>query len=256
MSTSHTHHLSVEGIREYEEAHRPTRAINVGEVERHASTIAGTLLVVHGLRKGSLAGLATALLGGGLVYRGVTGHCPAYAALRIDTSDKHQADPSDHVHQGHLTKHAVTIDRPAADLYAYWRDVENAPRFMGNIESVRKLDGTKSRWVASGPFGAKLAWDSEIIVDEPGRLIAWKSLPGAAINQAGTVRFEEDLVGPGTVVTVELNYEPPAGVVGLTVAKLIGEDPDRQALENLRRFKQLMEAGEIPITRAQPSGRS
>ena len=251
-----TPRFSVEGLREHEDAHRPKSQINVGEAERWASAIGGTILVTNGLRKGSLGGLALALLGGSLVYRGVTGHCQAYRALNIDTSDKHQADATQHIHQGTLVKHSVTIERPAADLYAYWRDVEKSSTYMTNMKSVTKLDETRSRWVSEGPFGKTYSWDSEIINDEPGRLIAWKSLPGGDVDNAGSVRFEESTGGRGTVVTLELNYEPPAGVVGQVIAKVLGESPDSHARENLRHFKQIMEAGEIPTIQGQSSGRA
>ena len=256
MSSLQAPRFSVEGIRQHEEAHRPTSPINVGEVERWASTIAGTLLAAHGLRRGSLGGLASALVGGGLIYRGVTGHCSAYSALKLDTSDKHQAVDSGHIHQGVLFKHEVTVNRPAADLHAFWRDVENSPRFMAQIDSVKKLDETKSHWTSTGPLGKVFAWDSEIINDQAGRLIAWKSLPGGDVELAGSVRFEPATGGRGTVVTLEMNYEPPAGIVGLTIAKVLGQDPEFLARENLRHFKQLMETGEIPTIEGQSSGRS
>jgi len=256
MSGTHTSRFSVQGIREHEEARLPTSEVNVGDVERWASTIGGTLLVAQGLRRGSFGGLALAILGGGLVYRGVTGHCNAYKALDIDTSDKHRSDAAEHVHKGRLIKHAVTIDRPAADLYAFWRDERNATKFMLGIVSVEKKGGNVSRWVSSGPFGKTFAWDSEVFNDQPGRMFAWKSLPGGDVNLAGSARFDQAPGDRGTVVTLELNYEPPAGLLGVTVAKILGQDPDKLAMEDLRRFKQLMEAGEIATTAGQPSGRA
>jgi len=256
MNPIHPSRFAVKGIREHEDSHRLHSDINVGDVERWASTIGGTILVAHGLRSRSFGGLALALIGGGLVYRGVTGHCETYHALNIDTSDKHRTSDSEHIHQGVLIKHSTTINKSPAELYAFWRDVENCPRFMSNVESVSKQDETHSHWVSTGPFGHKFAWDSQIINDQPDRLIAWNSLPGGDVNVAGSVRFEPATGGRGTVVTLEFNYEPPAGIVGLTVAKLLGEDPDRHARENLRHFKQLMETGEIPTIEGQPSGRA
>jgi len=256
MSGTHTPRFSVQGIREHEEARLPSSEINVGDVERWASTIGGTLLVANGLRRGTFGGLAAAILGGSLVYRGVTGHCNAYKALNIDTSDKHRSDATEHVHKGRLIKHVVTINRPAAELYAFWRDEANAPKFMLNMVSVEKLGGNRSRWVSSGPLGKTFAWDSEVFNDQPGRMFAWKSLPGGDVELAGTARFDELPAGRGTVVTLELNYEPPAGLLGVTVAKVLGQDPDKLAMEDLRRFKQLMEAGEIATTAGQPSGRA
>jgi uncharacterized membrane protein len=246
VSTIHSPRFSIKGIREHEDAHHPTSGINVGEVERWASAIGGTLLVAHGLRRGSFGGLALALIGGGLVYRGVTGHCEVYQALNIDTSDKHPASDTGHIHEGVLVEHSVTIDRPARELYAFWHDVENAPRFMSQVRSVRKDAEGRTHWVATGPLGRTYEWDSEIINDEPGRLIAWKSLPGADLDHAGSVRFEPAPDGRGTVVTLEMNYEPIAGALGLTVAKILGQDPDQIASENLGDFKRLMEAGDLP----------
>ena len=251
---THTPRFSVEGIREHEDAHHPTSEINVGDAERWASTIGGTLLVAQGLRRGTFGGLALALIGGGLVYRGITGNCQAYKALNIDTSDKHRSVADEHVHSGRLIKHTVTVDRPAGDLYSFWRDVHNAPKYQLNIESVEKKDEKHSRWVSSGPLGKKFAWDSEIINDEPGRLIAWKSLPGGDVNLAGSVRFDQLPGDRGTVVTLELNYEPPAGLLGVAVARILGQDPDKIVREDLRRFKMLMEAGEIATIQGQPTG--
>ena len=256
MSTIQPQRLSVQGIQQYEEAHRETSRINVGKAERWASAIGGTLLVTHGLRTRSFSGIALAMIGGSLLYRGVTGHCQAYEALHMDTSDKHRSDAEEHIHDGRLIKQTTTINRPAGELYAYWRNVENAPHFMTNIESVQTTGEGTSHWVANAPFGQTFSWDSQIINDDPGRLIAWKSLPGSDIHQAGTVRFEQASGTRGTVVTVEQNFEIPAGFFGLTIAKILGQDPDTQVRENLRHFKQLMETGEIPTTAGQSSGRA
>jgi uncharacterized membrane protein len=255
MSATHQR-FSVKGLREQEDAHRPSHPVNVGEVERWASAIGGTLLVANGLRHRSLGNLALALIGGGLIHRGLTGHCGAYEALHIDTSDKRRSTNSEHIQNGYLTVHTVTINRSAADLYAFWRDVENAPRFMINIESVEDLGDKKSHWIASAPFGQQIAWDSEVIADKPDHLIAWKTLPGSPVSMAGSVRFEPATGGRGTVVTLEQNLEPPLGPIGYALAKVFGEDPERQGRESLRHFKQLMETGEIPTIEGQSSGRS
>lgn len=256
MSIAKTPRFSVAGIQEHEEAHMATSHVNVGDVERWASTIGGTLLVVQGLRSRSLPGFALALLGGGLVYRGVSGHCGAYQALNINTVGKHRSDADTHVHHGRLIKHVAIVEKPAEELYAFWRNPENAPKFMTGVESVMKTGENKSHWVSGGPFGKKFEWDSEIFQDEPGRLFAWKTLPGADVPHAGMIKFEPNTGGRGTTVTVEINYEPPAGMLGVAVAKLIGQDPDAMTKENLRQFKQLMETGEIATTKGQPSGRA
>ena len=256
MSVARTPRFSVSGIREHEEAHLVPPKINVGDVERWASAIGGSLFVAQGLRSRSLPGIALALFGGGMIYRGMTGHCGAYQALKIDTSDKHRSETDDHVHHGRLIKHVTIVDRPAKELYDFWRNEENSPKFMSNIKAVIKTGEKTSHWVSEGPFGKTFEWDSETINDDPGRMFAWKSLPGAAVNNAGAVHFDPATGGRGTKVTLEVNYEPPGGMLGVAVSKLIGQDPDGISKENLRRFKQLMETGEIATIDGQTSGRS
>ena len=255
MSSAKTPRFSVQGIQDHEDARIKPNPVNVGDVERWASTIGGTLLVVQGIRSRSIGGIALALAGGGLIYRGVSGHCGAYQALKIDTSGKHRSARDQHVHDGRLIKHVAVVERPAQELYDYWRKVENAPHFMQDVKSVTKTGPNRSHWVSGGPFGTSFEWDSEVFQDEPGRMFAWKTLPGADVAHAGAIHFEPNTGGRGTVVTVEINYEPPAGSLGVTVAKLIGQDPDSMTKENLRRFKQLMETGEIATVEGQTSGR-
>lgn len=255
MSIAQTPRFSVAGIRSHEEARVEPSYVNVGDIERWASAIGGTLLVVQGLRSRSLPGMALAVLGGGLIYRGVTGHCGAYQALKIDTAGKQRSDTDEHVHRGRLIKQVAVIERPARELYDYWRDVENAPRFMTDVQAVTKTGENRSHWVSGGPFGKTFEWDSEVFQDDPGRMFAWKTLPGADVPHAGMIKFEPNTGGRGTTVTVEINYEPPAGMLGVAVAKMIGQDPDAMTKENLRQFKQLMETGEIPTTSGQSSGR-
>ncbi len=256
MSIAHNPRFSVQGIKEYEESHRPSKPINVGDAERWASSIGGGLLVALGLKKGTLGGLAMAAIGGSLLYRGTSGHCHAYSALNIDTSDKHRSPVDEHVHDGRLIKNSITIARPAGDLYAFWRDENNAPKFMQDIPEARKTGEKTSHWVASGPLGTKTEWDAEVIADDPGRMFTWKTLPGAMVPHAGTVKFEPATGGRGTVVTVELNYEAPGGIFGEAAAKMVGSDPNSVSRENLRRFKQLMETGEIATIQGQASGRA
>jgi uncharacterized membrane protein len=235
---------------------RPASDVNVGDVERLASGIGGAFLIAAGVRRGSLGGLTLALLGGSLVYRSVTGHCQAYCALGIDTSDKSTGSEDGHVHKGRLVKHSVTINRPAEELYRVWHDFENLPRFMIDVESVRTTGEGRAHWITKGPLGQTSSWETEVFREVPGHLIAWKTLPGAEVVHAGTIRFDPASADRGTVVTMEVNYEPPMGLVGTTIAKMIGKDPDDSVREDLRRFKQLMEAGELPTVEGQPSGRA
>ncbi|MFN7927941.1 MAG: SRPBCC family protein [Blastocatellia bacterium] len=153
-------------------------------------------------------------------------------------------------------QHAVTINRPPEELYRFWRDFQHLPRFMKHLEAIQVTGEKQSHWVARGPLGTTVEWDAEIIEDRPNEVIAWRSVEGSTVENTGAVRFERAPGGRGTMVRVRMQYNPPAGVVGATVAKLLGEDPDWQIKDDLRRFKQLMETGEIITTQGQSAGRS
>ena len=155
--------------------------------------------------------------------------------------------------KGIPVEQSVTIHRMADELYRFWRNFQNLPRFRVHLESVTE-DGRISRWVARGPAGQSVTWDAEIVDDQPGRLIAWRSLPGSDVDNMGQVRFEPAPRGRGAVVRVHVQYSPPGGRLGAAVAKLYGEEPNQQVREDLRRFKQLIETGEIPTTEGQPRG--
>lgn len=142
----------------------------------------------------------------------------------------------------------VTINRSIDEVYGYWRDFANFPRFMRHVESVEVLDGTRSRWTAKGPAGRSVQWNAEIVQDRDGEWIAWRSLPGSRIENSGSVRFAPAPGARGTEVRVQLEYRPPAGRIGRLVAMVFGEEPEQQIREDLRRFKQLMETGEIPLS--------
>lgn len=222
---------------------------NVGDTERWVSAVAGGAAAVYGLSRRSLPGVLLAAAGGGLLYRAVTGHSPTAAMLGI-TAGSRAGYPKEV-----QVRRAVTIQRPVEEVYRFWRSFENLPRFMHHLESVQVTGETRSHWVAKGPAGAKVEWDAEIINEQPNELIAWRSVEGSDINHAGSVRFEPAPGGRGTEVHVALNYNPPVGQVGRAIAKLFREDPEHQVSEDLRRFKQLMEAGELAHVEGQPSGR-
>jgi uncharacterized membrane protein len=145
-------------------------------------------------------------------------------------------------------KKQIIIDAPAAELYRFWRDFENLPRFMRHLESVSVTDGGRSHWVAYGPAGTTVEWDAEVTEERPGELIAWRSAEGAEVYNAGSVRFEPATGGRGTIVRVELDYDPPGGLLGVAVAKLFGEEPAQQIDGDLRRFKQIVETGEVVVS--------
>jgi len=234
--------------------------VNIGQTERWVSAIGGGALALFGLTRGSLGGIALAILGGALVQRGVRGHCELYSAMGYSSAGETAPRNSENVSvqggRGIKVEKSVTINRPAEELYSFWRNFENLPRFMDHLESVRVEGMGRSHWVAKAPAGTTVEWDAEIYNEKENELIAWRSLEGADVDNAGSVRFEAAPEGRGTTVRVSLKYDPPGGLIGSTFAKLFGEEPSQQIEEDLRRFKQVMEAGETPTTEGQPSGRS
>lgn len=220
--------------------------VNVGTAERVLSAATGAALVTFGLRRRRLRGLLLPL-GGGLIMRGLTGRCPVGRALGRNSARRQMvASPVASVAGGDGIKveRTVLIHRAPEEIWGFWRDFENLPRFMDHLESVRVLDELHSRWVARAPAGTRVEWDAEIHNEIPGELIAWRSLPGADVNNAGSVHFEP-AGGNATRVRVVLSYEPPAGRLGAAVATLFGEEPAQQVEEDLRRLKQVLESGEV-----------
>jgi uncharacterized membrane protein len=139
----------------------------------------------------------------------------------------------------------ITVRASVSQVYEFWRDLQNLPRFMANLESVVVTGKGRSRWTAKGPAGKRVSWDAEITDDRPNERIAWQSLPGADVPNRGQVLFLPAPGGRGTEVRVDLEYAPPAGVLGANVAKLFGREPSEQIDGDLRRFKQVMEVGEV-----------
>jgi uncharacterized membrane protein len=150
---------------------------------------------------------------------------------------------------------SITVNRLPEELYRFWRNFENLARFMSHLDSVQVTGEKRSHWRAKAPIGMRVEWDAEIINDRPNELIAWRSLEGADVNNAGSVHFKRAPGGRGTEVRVEMQYIPPGGVIGATIAKLFGEEPSQQVGGDLRRFKQVMEAGEIVQSEATARGR-
>ncbi|GII05721.1 hypothetical protein Pta02_77290 [Planobispora takensis] len=148
---------------------------------------------------------------------------------------------------------AITVDRPREEVYRFWHEFENLPRFMIHLESVETIGDGLSHWRAAGPAGTSVAWDAEVVEDRPGELIAWCAV-GGSVDAGGRVRFADAPGGRGTEVRVELSYHPPGGKVGLAVAKLAGEHPEQQVRDDLRRLKQIMEVGEVVRSEGSPEG--
>jgi uncharacterized membrane protein len=231
-----------------------TSELNVAEIERWASALGGAALAVYGIRQRNAAGAMIAASAGALIYRGATGHCPVYAATGVSTARDYDTRAALGGSRGVNVELATTINKPAAELYAFWRNFENLPRFMSHLISVRRIDDRRSHWQAKAPGGRTVEWDAEIINEIPNELIGWRTLDGADVVSAGSVRFRQ-APGRGTEVHVRLQYSPPAGKLGAAVAWMLGQEPSQTIQEDLRRFKQILEAGEAPTTKGQPRGR-
>jgi len=228
---------------------------NISGLEKWASIAAGTGLAVYGLSRLKSNGWLWAGLGGLLLRRGVTAHCDVYEALGVNTagtaSDTRAALRGS---RGVNVLESVTINRSIPELYRFWRNLENLPEFMRHLESVEKATDTISRWRAKGPGSMTVEWEAEIYNEVPDKLIAWRSLEGSDVVSAGSVNFDDAGAGRGTRVTVHLQYSPPGGKLGAKIAKLFGADAETEIREDLRHFKQLLEAGEVPTTSGQPRG--
>jgi uncharacterized membrane protein len=225
------------------EERRDRNGINVGKTERLVSGVAGAALLVAGLRRRRWRRFFWPL-GGSLVTRAVTGRCPVNRVLgRNSAQGRGRISPVASLSAGSGTRieQSVVVHRSPEELFHFWRNFTNLPRFMDNLESVIVLDENRSHWVAKGPAGTRVEWDAVIHNEIEGELIAWRSLPGADVDQAGSVHFTPT-ADDRTEVRVVLRYRPPAGKVGDVIAKLVGEDPARQIGDDLRRFKQVVEA--------------
>ena len=225
--------------------------VNVGNVERGISLAGGLALLAYTVARRPKLSLPLGLDAGYMIYRGATGHCVFYQMLGINRAEVNG-------HEGIRVERAVTVNRPREALYQIWRDFENLPRFMEHLESVQEdeSDPGRSHWVAKGPLDRRVEWDAEVIEERENELLVWKSLPGSMVESMGRVEFTDAPGGRGTVVQVSMEYNPPAGSLGAAFAKLFGREPGHQIKEDLRHFKQIMEAGEIPTVEGQPSGRS
>jgi len=222
---------------------RSASGVNVGDGERTLSMVAGAAVALYGIARIRLSGVVLAALGGALVYRGFSGYCGVYRRLGIDRSATVTGETVGN--RGVKIEREIAVNAAPDTLYRIWREVENLPRFMSHLERVERLDDRRSRWTLKTPAGVPtIQWDAEIINDRPGELIAWQSVSGA-VDHAGAVRFDRAPDGRSTMVTVELQYDPPGGEIGHVLARLFGQDAGSQIEHDLREFKRAAEAGEL-----------
>lgn len=227
----------------------PREKINVGNTERVASMTGGAVLMYLGLRNFSLSRLTLAATGGAMMYRGLTGFCPGNEELSRNSSAAGQQTGPIEIETN------LTVEQPRGDVYAFWRHLENLPRFMQHLSEVRDLGDGRSHWVAPVPGGfGHVEWDAEIQAVEEGRHLAWHSVEGADIANSGEVRFKDAPGHRGTEIHAKIAYRPPAGSVGQAIVKFFNPAFEQMVKEDIRRFKHVAEGGEISTVNGQPAG--
>ena len=215
--------------------------------------LSGAALLIWGWKRRSWLGALLSSAGVDLLNWSCTGHylhetlgVTALTSRGLRALVPHQL--------GIRVERSIAIYRPVNEVYQFFRNFKNFSRFMTHVNEVREVDEKHSRWFVKGPGGMELEWDAEIINDQPNELISWRSIGSADVESTGSVRFQRAPGDRGTFVRVSLNYMPPGGALGAAVAKLFGEEPETQIKDDLRRLKQIMEAGEIASTHGQPTG--
>ena len=183
---------------------------NVGKVERGASIIVGTLLAYLGAKRKNAVGAGIALLGANFLRRGVTGYCYTYQYLGVRSAEVGQGKQiSIPYEQGVKIERSITINKPRPEVFAYWRKLDNLPQFMKHLKSVKATGEKTSHWVVNGPAGKTVEWDAAIINEIKDELVAWRSLEGSTVQNAGSVHFTDAAAGRGTQLRVSLQYNPP-----------------------------------------------
>ena len=213
--------------------------LNVSKEGRIASIVAGSLIAssaIGSIGKHPIKSLARLAVGGYLLYRGLSGNCPVTAAIE-QRSARHSTAMN--------IRSSMTINKPREEVYAFWRQLGNLPLFMRHLEQVDERDSTHSRWIANGPGGVgTLEWEAEIVKEEPGTLLGWRSITGSQVATAGRVTFEDTANG-GTAMKIMITYRPPAGHVGTGLAWLLNSAFERIVQEDIQRFKHFMETGVV-----------
>ena len=202
-------------------------------VQHWSGLIGGSALALIGLSRRSKSGIALAAVGGALAYLGA----------------KARAIPKQLI-----ARSGVVVNCSPQEAFDFWRNLENLPLFMRHLDSVTRLEGDRSKWIAIGPLGRRIQWYTQIVAERRNELISWRSLPDSDMAVDGFVEFSELPANRGTLVSATVIYTPPAGALGAAAAKMLGKDPHFMMRQDLRRFKALIEAGEIPTTEGQSHG--
>ncbi|HZR47754.1 MAG TPA: SRPBCC family protein [Candidatus Manganitrophaceae bacterium] len=247
--------------------------VDVSDAERLAAVVGGGALLLYFLRKITLADTLLAVAGGSLIYQGITNRSMNInaegAAQRLTEGVQEITGRAKDWAQGFWSKieqkftgraepiraeQTIVINKPPEALYAFWRDFENLPRIMSNLESVTPQRGRRSHWIAKGPAGVPIEWDAEITEDRKNEMISWRALDNADVPNEGSVTFEKTAEG-ATAVRVSMEYILPGGEIGAALAEFFGEEPSQKIEEDLTRFKEAVERGEIEL-QAESAGQS
>lgn len=216
--------------------------VNVGQTERMINVGLGAFLLSSGLgnlTRHPIKGLLRTLVGGALLYRGVSGHCPVYASMGKTKGVSHT--------QAINIRTGLIVNRAKDEVYAFWRKLENLPLFMKHLASVTEIDAKHSHWEADVPGGiGRVKWNAEIVKEEEGQLIGWQSIPNSTINNAGKVTFKEALGGQGTELEVVISYHPPAGDLGAGIAKWLNPLLEKMVRQDIMNFKDYIETKHQP----------
>lgn len=222
-----------------------TSSINMSQNERGVATISGIAMLLLAITKPRKYGLLLGPIGASLLYQGLMGYSYLYDLVgRNSAVHRKSAAISVPHEQGIRVVQGITIKRPVAEVYDFWRDFQNLPRFMNHVESVTVQSPTMSHWRVTGPLNISVEWDAEIVNDEENSVIGWRTLENPYVDHAGSVQFKEASGDRGTDIRVEMEYIPTGGRVGAAIASIFGTSPERQVWEDLHRLKQHMENGQ------------
>ena len=222
---------------------------NIGAGQRLLSVVAGLGFIIRGLKRPSVFGVILGMTGMTLVYRGASGYCPALAAMDIDANgdDRKTKRPGQRkviTERATKIRGTILINRPPAELYRFWRSFDNLPRVMSHLQSVFVINNRLSYWVGQTLSGSPtVEWDAEVVNDIENERIEWRSLADADLDHTGSVELAPCVDGQSTKLTLTLHYALPAGMLGVAVAEIFGEDPENKLAQDLQRFKERMEEG-------------
>jgi uncharacterized membrane protein len=228
-----------------------SQGIDASDIEHIGALVSGGLLLLSGLRRGGPVGFLFKIAGLGLLYRGQQGYGRLYEAVGVDMPKQ----PTGVGLQNVRVDSEIVVDQPREMVYQLWRNLENLPLFMTHLQSVEEVDERRSVWVAKAPAGTIVKWEAEIVNEVENELIAWQTLEGSGVDNAGSVHFED--AGDGsTRIRVVIRYDPPGDMLGVWVAKIFQNDPQKQVDVDLQRFKQIMEMGDRARSRQRRGGQA